>query len=161
MPSSTATSLRRELAAYGVDGKSVTLLRTSPSPDMVDYLDLMPETVGEGAERLLPDAVVESQNRPLLYVIDHGRLTTEDEQRKRELYQLRRALGCRGERAYLAVVEPGQLTVVPIAISRDAPPPGVVYRAGTEEAKTLFSRLGLALDRLDGEPDHPNYLFDQ
>ena len=36
-----------------------------------------------------------------------------------------------------------------------------MYRAGTEEAKTLFSRLGLALGKIDGKPDHPNYLFDE
>ncbi len=160
MPSFTATSLRRELAAYGVDGQSLTLLGAAPSPETVDYLDLLPDVASKKFAKLLPDAVAESQNRPLLYVIDHARLAEDNEQRKREIHQLSRVLGCRGERAYLAIVEPGQLRVFPITVSRDAPPPGVVYRAGTAEAKTLFSRLGLALDKIAGEPDHPNYLFD-
>jgi len=161
MPSLTTASLRSELAAYGVGKKSLTLLSTSPSPNTVDYLDLLPAAPERGSAKILPDAVAESQDRPLLYVVDHARLADDSEQRKREVHQLSRLLGCRGERAYLAIVEPGQLRVLPVAVSRSAPPPGVVYRAGTEEAKTLFSRLGLALGRIDGEPDHPNYLFDE
>lgn len=161
MPSLTTVSLRSELAAYGVGKKSLTLLGTSPSPDTVDYLDLLPAAPDKQSAKILPDAVAESQDRPLLYVIDHARLADDDEQRKRQVHQLSRLLGCRGERAYLAIVEPGQLRILPVTVSRSEPPPGVVYRAGTDEAKTLFSRLGLALEIFDGEPDHPNYLFDE
>jgi hypothetical protein len=161
MPSLTAASLRNELAAYGIGRKSLTLLGTSPSPDTVNYLDLLPATSGKTPTKILPDAVAESHDRPLLYAIDHTKLASDDEQRKREIHQLSRLLGCRGERAYLAIVEPGQLKILPVTVSRDAPPPGVLYRAGTDEAKTLFSRLGLALGKTDGEPDHPNYLFDE
>jgi hypothetical protein len=161
-PSLTAASLRRELAAYGIYGKSLTLLGTSPSPETVDYLDLLPDVAGgKQSKKLLPDGVAESQDRPLLYVVDRAKLTDDNERHKRELRQLRRVLGSRGERAYLAIVEPGQLSVLPIAISHGVPPEAVRYRAGSEEAKTLFSRLGLALDKIEGEPDHPNYLFDE
>jgi hypothetical protein len=162
MPSFTASSLRRELADYGVGEKNlITLIGTSPSPDTVDYLDLLPDATGKKPTKILPDGVAEIQDHPLLYVIDHTRLASDAEQRKLEIHQLNRVLGCRGERAYLAVVEPGQLRVFPIAVSRGAPAPGVLYQAGTEEAKTLFSRLGLALGKIEGEPDHPNYLFDE
>ena len=161
MPSLTPTSLRRELAAYGIYGKSLTLLGTSPSPETVDYLDLLPSAAGGRQKKLLPDGVAESQDRPLLYVLDRAKLTDDVGRHSREIYQLRRVLGSRGERAYLAIVEPGQVSVLPIALSHGPPPDAVPYRAGTEEAKTLFSRLGLALDKIDGEPDHPNYLFDE
>ena len=117
MPSLTAASLRSELAAYGVGKKSLTLLGTSPSPDTVDYLDLLPAASDKKPTKILPDAVAESQDRPLLYVVDHARLASDDEQRKREIHQLSRLLGCRGERAYLAIVEPGQLRISPFSVS--------------------------------------------
>ena len=161
MPSNTAAFLRRELTAYGVSKGSLKLLGPSASPDTVNYLDLLPDAPGAGRARLLPDGVAESQDRPLLYVVDRARLAAEPDERKLEVRALRRVLGSRGERAYLAIVEPGQLFVVPIALSRDAPPPGILYRAGTDEAATLFSRLGLALAEIGGEPDHPDYLFDE
>lgn len=159
MPSVNAT-LQAELAAYGVSKNCLTFLGGSPSPDTVDYLDLLHTASGQKSAKLLPDAVAESQDRPLLYVLDHARLAADDGQRRHEIRQLSRLLGCRGERAYLAIVEPGQLRVLPVVVSRGDAPPGELYRAGTEEAKTLFSRLGLALGRIEGEPDHPNYLFE-
>ena len=161
MPSNTAAFIRRELAAYGVSKASLKLLGSAASPDTVNYLDLLPDAPGAGRAKLLPDGVAESQDRPLLYVVDRARLAAGPDDRDLEIRRLRRVLGSRGERAYLAIVEPGQLLVVPIALSRDAPPPGVLYRAGSDEAATLFSRLGLALaDEVGGEPDHPDYLFD-
>ena len=161
MASDTADFFRRELTAYGVSRPSLKLLGSSASPDTVNYLDLLPNAPGVSPDKLLPDAVAESQDRPLLYVVNRTKLADEADKREPQIRQLRRVLGSRGERAYLAIVEPGQLSVVPIALSRDKPPPGLLYRAGTDEASTLFSRLALALAEIGGEPDHPDYLFDE
>lgn len=163
MSASSLSFLRRELIAYGVRDRNLTLFGSGASPEVVDYLDLLPGSATDAnGGKLLPDGVAESQGHPLLYVVNHARLADErDQARSDQIRQLRRVLGSRGDRAYLAIVEPGQLSVIPIALSRDAPPPSTSYRAGTDEAATLFSRLGLGLIRAEGEPERPDPLFDE
>jgi hypothetical protein len=76
------------------------------------------------------------------------------------LRRLRRTLGSRGERAYLAILEPGQLSVIPVALSRELPKLDV-FRAGTSEAITFFSRLSLNEYRCGGEPTSPDFVYDE
>jgi hypothetical protein len=154
--------LRRELAAYGV--QNPTILDDVTDPEIVDYLDLVPGAGGRAVkattieEDILPDAVAESQGRPLLYVINKSHLSVDQSQSEIQLRQLCRSLGSRGDRTYLAILEPGQLTVMPVALTPDLPEMEV-FRAGSEEALTFFSRLSLGDYHANGEPSSGDYVY--
>src|ERR1043166_3023198 len=161
MISATSSNfLRRELPAFGV--QNPTILADATKQDIVDYLDLVPGGGGrrnDGGE-ILPDAVGENQGRPLLYVVDKTHLSHDANRYETELRQLRRVVGSRGQRAYLGVLEPGQLSVFPVSLSAELPT-AQVYRAGTDEALTFFSRLTLGEYRGDGEPESGDYVYDE
>jgi len=125
----------------------------------MNYLDLIAGADGGSCNNeLLPDAVAECQGRPLLYVISSARLGLETANRDAQLRQLRRTLGSRGERAYLGILEPGQLTVIPVNLSSDLPTPER-YVAGTGRALTFFSRLSLGEYDGKGEAATPDYVY--
>jgi len=161
MPANGQAFLRRELTAYGVQSKSLTLFGSAASPELVDYLDLVPNGGARASRaKVLPDGVAESQGRPLLYVVSRARLAVDARRHDAEIRELRRTLGSRGERSYLAIVEPGQLSVVPITLSSKTPD-RKQYSAGTEEAATFFSRLGLGLVEEGTDAPRADYLFDE
>lgn len=159
MPAPLPRQLRDELSAYGIlHAKS---LRGKARPETVDYLDLISDESDEGEDvRLLPDAVAENQDRPLLYVVNKANLSTDTTQYEVDLRSVRRSLGSRGERAYLGIIEPGQLTVIPISLDPKLPKPEV-YEKGTGEALTFFSRLSLGQYKGTGEPTSPDYVYDE
>jgi hypothetical protein len=149
-------NLTGELQQYGVDGSSVlTLGGTEAAPELLDYLDLV-EPRKPGALR--PDGVAESQGRPLLFFVDESHPTLIAGEQATKLKELRRILACRGARAYLACVLPGQLKVVPVSLD-DRMPEWQVYRAGTGEAQAFFSRLALGKYDGPGEPATPDQVF--
>ena len=153
--------LRRELSRYGVQSQSLAFFGSAPSPELVNYLDLLPNAgASAGRAKLLPAGVAESQGRPLLYVVNRAGLAGDADRYDVEIRELRRTLGSRGERSYLAIVEPGQLSVVPISLSSKTPDP-IKYHAGTEEAATFFSRLGLALIEVGPDSPRADYVFDE
>jgi len=156
--SSSLTVLRRELTAFGI--QNARILGEGPAPDSVDYLDLIPTSTSEGNAYLLPEAVAENRGKPLLYVINRSSLSHDQNDREVELRQLRRTLGSRGERAYLGILEPGQLAVIPVALESILPE-AEVYRAGTGRALTFFSRLSLGHYDGQGEPATPDYVYDE
>lgn len=158
MTSATSTVLRRELTAFGI--QNARILGEGPAPDSVDYLDLIPTSTSEGSAYLLPEAVAENRGKPLLYVINRSSLSHDQNDREVELKQLRRTLGSRGERAYLGILEPGQLAVIPVALESILPE-AEVYRAGTGRALTFFSRLSLGHYDGQGEPATPDYVYDE
>lgn len=98
-------------ARCGVPGENLRSLRNGESPQVSDYLDLLPRK-----NTVTPDAVGELRDRPLLYFVHRDRLSSDAKQHSHELHSLRRALGSRGERAYLAIVEPGVVRVVPVSL---------------------------------------------
>lgn len=158
MTSATSTVLRRELTAFGI--QNARILGEGPAPETVDYLDLIPTSTSEGSAYLLPEAVAENRGKPLLYVINRSSLSHDQNDREVELRQLRRTLGSRGERAYLGILEPGQLAVIPVALESILPE-AEVYRAGTGRALTFFSRLSLGHYDGQGEPATPDYVYDE
>src|SRR5438034_11334683 len=129
MPAPLPLNLGDELSAYGV--LHVTPLRGEPTPATVDYLDLISEDSDQGnGANLLPDAVAENQGRPLLYVVNKAHLSSDPAQYNTDLGSVRRSLGSRGERAFLGIIEPGQLTVAPISLDPNLPTPAI-YRTAT------------------------------
>jgi type I restriction-modification system DNA methylase subunit len=135
----------KQLLEFGITPSSIRALDGSASPDLLDYLDLVEPRGNHG---LMPNGVVESNGRPLLFFVNESRLASLATEQEVNLSDLRRRLACRGDRAYLAHVLPGELKVVPVSLD-DQTPEWKSYSAGTGEATTFFSRL--ALGEYDGE----------
>lgn len=144
-----------QLQDYGISPSSILPLGDSATPKLLDYLDLVEP---RRDHLLLPDSVAESNGRPLLFFVNESRLAVPPKEQDLRLSNLRRALACRGERAYLARVLPGELKVVPVSLSLRSPE-WKVYRAGTKEALTFFSRLALGQYDGEGEPQTVDFVF--
>jgi hypothetical protein len=142
-------NLTAELQKYGISSKSVRTF-ASAGPDLLDYLDLIES---RQPDKPLPDGVAESQGRPLLFFVDESHLALTAGEQDNKLKKLRRALACRGERAYLARVLPGELKVVPVSLE-DKMPDWKRYQAGSGDAQTFFSRL--VLGQYDGRGEPPS-----
>src|SRR5205823_6016394 len=92
-----------ELQGYGVAPRTVRLFRGTPTPDDQEYLNLISDRSPDAPH---PDGVAEAQNRPILYFVDGTKLTDTSDLFATTLVRIRGKLACRGERAYLAVIEP-------------------------------------------------------
>lgn len=142
MPASRSINLESELPLYGIGSKSVQWFKGKATAAQIDYLDLI-EPQGPLADRLIrPDGVVENLERPLLFFVNQGRLAEAPEEYQQQINDLRRALACRGDRAYLAIIRPGKLDVIPVSL-KDKTAEWKQFTAGTTEAITFFSRLAL------------------
>ena len=145
--------VQKAAVACGVPKENLRLLRNGESPELADYLDLLP---GKSAVAL--DAVGECRGKPLLYFVHHNRLSANAAQHAHGLRSLRRELGSRGERAYLAIVEPGLVRVVPVSL-KSRNDDWKSYRLGEDETFALFSRLSLGHYEGGGEPEKADYVF--
>lgn len=126
------------LEPYGVPETGIVDLACGPTPDAIRYLDLV-AAGGEDGRR--PDGVVETQNEPLAYVLDATRRPAGP-----ELPHLRRTLALRGDAPYLAVVEPGRLTLYGVSLDRLKPERARLDTIPAEGAgaRTTFYRLHVA-----------------
>src|ERR1035437_7715268 len=117
MTSNGTFNLREAIQSYGVSSRSFLDLGGAPSSGLLDYLDLLQKADGgqNDADSFLPDGVAESQGRPLLFVVNESRLAQTPKEQEQQLDALRRKLACRGDRAYLARIRPGELAVVPVS----------------------------------------------
>jgi methylase of polypeptide subunit release factors len=137
---------------------SVKFFHSQPEPELINYLDLCPAQDGRGAA-ILPDGVAESRERPLLYFITNNRLSADATARPHQLSRLRRTLGSRGERAFLAVVEPGLIRVIPVSLDSRAEH-WKEFRPGTPEARSLFARMALGEYEAEGAPPEADYVYE-
>jgi hypothetical protein len=146
-------NLKTELQNYGVT--NFRLFGGSAKPELLDYLDLVePREPSE----LLPHGVAESQGRPLLFFVNESNLTQTPVEQEKNLDELRRKLACRGDRAYLARIRPGELKVVPVSLD-DRMPEWQIYNPDTPEALTFFTHLAHG-HYLEGEkPKDADYVF--
>ena len=150
-------NLEAELQKYGVASRSVRSLDAPPSPELLDYLDLVERR--EQRPQLWPHCVVENQGRPLLFIVNEISLALPPSETPSEFDNLRHLLACRGERSYLARVLPGELKVVPVGFG---PLPGwKTYHPGTGEATTFVSRLALGEYDGAGEPRDSDFVFSE
>jgi SAM-dependent methyltransferase len=157
MHSNRTLNLYNELQNYGLANRNIRLFGDTASPELLDYLDLLEPS---GTQELFPDGVAESQGRPLLFFVNESRLSQSSEEQKTKLANLRRILACRGDRTYLARVLPGELLVTPVSLS-DATPDWKLYRTGTNEALTFFSRLAQGHFDGKGEPADADFVFNE
>ena len=160
MPSGGTLNLRAEVQSYGVSSRSFHDLAGKASPGLLDYLDLFrwDDDNQTQAGDLLPDGVAESQGRPLLFMVNESRLAQDPKEQEQQLNDLRHNLACRGDRAYLARIRPGELSVVPVSLY-DKTPAWKQYTPGTPEALTFFSRLAQGHYDGEGEPKEADYVF--
>ncbi len=162
MPSVVTANVKTELPYYGINcrGPGVRWLGGKATPEALDYLDLVEPSGPREADEVMPDGVAENQGRPLLFFVNASRLAQVPDARKAQLRKLRRNLGCRGDRAYLAVVRPGALDVAPVSLA-DRTPDWQTYERGSHRALTFFSRLALGrCDELEEGEDN-EFLFSQ
>jgi type I restriction-modification system DNA methylase subunit len=160
MPGPRSINPASELPKYGIGRESVQWFKEKATPAQIDYLDII-EPQGPLADRLVrPDGVVENQERPLLFFVNQGRLAEPPEEQRQQIHDLRRALACRGDRAYLAIIRPGTLDVIPVSLKDQTPDwTPFTIKGDTPEAITFFSRLALGTFEdlpVGGEVD---YLF--
>jgi hypothetical protein len=160
MPSIRSSNIEVELPRYGIGRENVRFFQERAMPEQIDYLDLI-EPQGPLAGRLVrPDGVVENQDRPLLFFVNQGRLALSVDEQRQQIGDLRRAIACRGDRAYLAVVRPGCLDVIHVSLKdqkQEWKP--FTIQGDKPEAITFFSRL--ALGTFEDLPDggEVDYLF--
>jgi hypothetical protein len=147
-----------ELLACGVPGESVRFFRSEPEAGLINYLDLCPKR-GATGQNVLPDGVAESRERPLLYFITGNRLSSDQHARQIELGRLRRTLGSRGERAFLAVVEPGLVRVIPVSLDSRADYWREFRRDGAG-VQSLFARMSLGEYEAAGVPPQADYVYE-
>ena len=160
MPTGETFSLKSAVQSYGVSSRSFRQLGGTATSESLDYLDLLEADDGvqfEG-DNLMPDGVAESQGRPLLFIVNESRLAQAPAEQEQQLKTLRRKLACRGDRAYLARIRPGELAVVPVSLD-DKTPAWKLYTPGTPEALTFFTRLAHGQYDGQGEPKEADYVF--
>lgn len=146
-------NLKAELENYGVT--TFRLFGGSAKPELLDYLDLV---APRGPAGLLPHGVAESQGRPLLFFVNESHLAQTPDEQEKNYGELRRKLACRGDRAYLARIRPGELKVVPVSLD-DQMPEWQIYTPGTPNALTFFTHLAHGY-YLEGEkPKDADYVF--
>lgn len=148
-------NLKSELQNYGVTGRNTRLFRDTASLELLDYLDLVESRV---PDEFLPDGVVENQGRPLLFIVNESRLIQTPKEQEQQIKTLRRKLACRGDRAYLARIKPGELIVIPVSLDEQTPD-WKIYTRGTPEALTFFTRLAHGHYDGEGEPKEADYVF--
>ncbi|MEO6787924.1 MAG: N-6 DNA methylase, partial [Chthoniobacteraceae bacterium] len=159
MPSGETLNLKTAAQSYGVSSRSFRELGGTAKSESLDYLDLLHSEHDDSKEgSLLPDGVAESQGRPLLFIVNESRLAQAPAEQAQQLKTLRRKLACRGDRAYLARIRPGELAVVPVSLD-DRTPAWKLYTPGTPEALTFFTRLANGHYDGEGEPKEADYVF--
>ncbi|MFA5263699.1 MAG: N-6 DNA methylase [Opitutaceae bacterium] len=158
MAVSLTTDFWSALDALGVQRERVLVFdRSRPvPPDQLDYLDLVEPRADKP---IMPDGVVEVHGRPRLFFVNECGAYKDTDARGGDLEALRKVLGCRGERIYLARIKPGVVHVVPATLA-DVSPGWKEFRTGTGAAETFVSRLALGLHD-DGTTQHVNYAFNE
>lgn len=140
----TSDELREQLRSYGARPEDVAVLdQRADSEDpkyavrQVRYLDLVrrPEN---NLDALWPHAAVEVNGQPILYVVENGAGDLPADSPL--LTRLRRILWFRAGAEYVALVEPGRLTLYPVGPSERPPTPTRISE-GTPDAAALIPTL--------------------
>lgn len=118
-------NLRTELACYGAGKDAIKLLDDNGDTTLLRYVDLFPESATRKGVPVssMPVGVVESDDRPLVYLYRANDLATAPDDSASVVPELIRALACRAEGHYLAVVYPGELVLYPIGLLETTPRP--------------------------------------
>lgn len=108
MSSTHSSTSPHPLSRFGGDCLQSYDLRRGDKDEVFDYIDLV-------GEEPLVDEVMEYDARPLIYLLRDFRLT-----KSQDIDGLCQLLANRGEAAYLGVVEPGRLRLVPCLLEKSS-----------------------------------------
>jgi hypothetical protein len=134
--------IQQELAAYGIAPNEILSLE-HVNASTLNYLDLQTNWRESCVNVLaVPVSVVEIGGRPLMYVIRATALSGSNERKSERVTALRRVLACRGESAYIGIVELGKITVVPAYYASDLTDSFLV-RQDSERADVLIRDLAM------------------
>lgn len=103
-------------------GDACIFLDEAASHRNLRYLDLLHQQ----PDALLPDAVVEANGQPLLYLIRQDLLGSLGSSQN-DLAEVVRTLACRADARFLGVVTPGVITIYPIEIADVVPGPITMF----------------------------------
>lgn len=111
------TLIEEDLMTLGASRSNIRWL-TKPDADNIQYLDLIDSAARRRGAKLMaqPSAVIEFEGQPLLYVIDGRGLAGGSAAARDKIVQTLRILACRGDAAYLAILEYGRVVVHPIQL---------------------------------------------
>ena len=131
--------LRAELHAFGARADDVVLLGGETAETGIRYLDLM-----RSGDLVRPDAVIEVRGQPTLYVVDASRAPVSQLALKRLL----RVLAFRADADHMALLEPGRLTLYPVAPSEALRP--TIIKSDGVDAPGLIPSIALPLGGVAG-----------
>ncbi len=120
----------QELKYFGAVESEIILL-DHEAPSLIDYLDLLGSQRTEQIYHtrsisIRPNAVIEVEGKPALYVLRADKLSQDNTSRIAELLDVRRIIACRGDETPLAILEPGKLTVYASGVKTSLPAPVVI-----------------------------------
>ena len=150
--------LDKECRKYGFP--PLIALDGEPGPAQLSYLDLLRARRAARSKTLvLPDAVAEFQGRPLLYLLDDSGKTAP----RPQLRDLQQLLANRGEHAWVAVLQPGQMTVYPInldTVQLDRSAPEIITVADPR-LPLFFQSLAASTHSVAGMPAEADQVFEK
>ena len=150
--------LQQEAIAFGCP--ELITLDGPQTATHLNYLDLMQSS---RATTLFPDAVVEFQGRPLLYLVDDLQRSPASAPIDEQAQDLSQLLANRNEHALLGIVRPGELTLYPINLDRavlsNTSP--TIVNVQSPEAPLFFQQLATGSFSLEGQVETPDYVFDE
>lgn len=131
-----------DLAALGASESNIRWL-TKPSARSIQYLDLIEPARSRSSSRPVigPSAVVEFEGQPLLYVVDNRTLVNDVGIGNEEIAQMLRLLACRGDPAYLAIMEYGQVVIHPVSLKKHKVSGGVPWNLSSMGQRSLVQDL--------------------
>ena len=145
--------IEKHLKAFGVPPP--LCFNDGESPELINYLDL----ITKREQKILPEAVVEYQSRPVLYIVDNARLSVAPEKRRDELLNIKQTLANRGELAYICVLRPGQLEVYPIDLKKKLEGKIQVFE-NKVGSQTFFQSLALDTSKVTTK-SNPDYIYNR
>jgi hypothetical protein len=126
----------KELKSFGANEGEVILL-DSERHELINYLDL--RVSHNSNSSIFPDAVLEVNGSPILYIV-HNSSFTGGGITQEKILALLRILACRNDAQFLAVVDHGQITVYPISLSNKLPQSEII-KSSQEGAKFFIRDL--------------------
>lgn len=135
------TQLQDALQAYGIEPHQVRVLSSDglQRSAKLEYQDLIGREVNRAPD---VDAVVEYDGQPILYILRRNTLSHDQSENADRLRDLLSRLACRGGATYLAVVDPGMLTIYPCVLSHETQTPDfTVIEEHSDSSRSFFQNL--------------------
>jgi len=157
LSSARSDSLQGHARRFGCP--DLVWLGKEPGPAHLEYLDLLPS---KSTAPVLPEAVAEFQDRPLLYLVDSLDEAGAPRLQARQIEDLQLLLANRSEHACLGVAKPGSLDIYPINLDRKALSTAGfrTFLISDPGAGTFFQSLATGMLDVPGRPKHADYVFD-